>query len=223
VRREDAMPTSARSSAQKTALLIVDVINHFEFPGGDALLANAERTVKPLLALRRAAHARGMPVIYANDNFGDWHSDSGRIMRRCMRRGCPGAGFTKQLAPLARDYFVLKPANSAFYSTTLETLLRALKVQRLIVVGLTADNCVLFTAHDAYLRGFKLHIPSDCVASQRASDAKRALDQLKLTCKADVRPSGAVLARHMHPRSTDPSKGAPHARRSLPSRKKSLV
>jgi nicotinamidase-related amidase len=147
--------------------------------------------VKPLLALRRAAHARGMPVIYANDNFGDWHSDSSRIVRRCMRRGCPGARFTKQLAPLARDYFVLKPANSAFYSTTLETLLRALKVERLIVVGLTADNCVLFTAHDAYLRGFKLNIPPDCVASQKDRDAKRALEQLKLTCKADVRLSSS--------------------------------
>lgn len=182
----------ARASTRKTALLIVDVINHFEFPGGDALLENAERIVKPLLALRRAAHARGVPVIYANDNFGDWHSDSNLILRRCMRRGCPGASFTRRLAPLARDYFVLKPANSAFYSTTLETMLRALKVERLVVVGLAADNCVLFTAHDAYLRGFKLHIPPDCIASQKASDTKRALEQMSLTCKADVRPSTSI-------------------------------
>jgi len=133
-------------SARTAALLIVDVINHFEFPGGDALLEHAESTVKPMLALRRAAHARGMPVIYANDNFGDWHSDSRRILERCQRRSSRGASFSRRLAPTARDYFVLKPANSAFYSTTLETLLRSLKVKGLIVAGLTADNCVLFTA-----------------------------------------------------------------------------
>lgn len=179
----------ARLSADYTALVLVDVINHFEFPGGDQLLEHAERVVKPLLALRRAAHAAGAPVIYANDNFGDWHSDSSRILRRCLRRGCPGARFTRALAPLARDYFVLKPANSAFYSTTLETLLRALKVRTMILAGLTAENCVLFTAHDAYLRGFRLHVPADCVASQEPAHAQRALEQMRLTLKADIAPS----------------------------------
>lgn len=179
-------------SASRTALLLVDVINHFEFPGGDALLGNAEHTVKPLLALRRMAHAAQAPVIYANDNFGDWHSDSGRILQRCRRRGCPGASFTRRLSPLSRDYFVLKPANSAFYSTTLETLLRELKVKALILAGLSADNCILFTAHDAYLRGYRLHVPADCVASQKTADARRALEQMQLTLKADIRPSSSI-------------------------------
>jgi nicotinamidase-related amidase len=94
--------------------------------------------------------------------------------------------------PLARDYFVLKPANSAFYSTTLETLLRELKVRTLIVAGLAADNCILFTAHDAYLRGFRLYVPEDCVASQRAADARRALEQMKQTVKANTAPSESL-------------------------------
>lgn len=182
----------ARVDARRAALLIVDVINHFEFPGGDALLEHAAAMVRPLLALRRAAHARGVPVIYANDHFGDWHSDSSRILARCARRGCPGAAFTRRLAPLRRDYFVLKPANSAFYSTTLETLLRALEVESLIITGLTAENCVLFTAHDAYLRGYALFVPSDCVASQQPGHARRALEQMQLTLKADIGPSTAL-------------------------------
>jgi nicotinamidase-related amidase len=182
----------AKLSASRTALLLVDVINHFEFPGGDDLLANAEQTVKPLLALRRIAHAAKAPVIYANDNFGDWHSDSRRILQRCRRRGCPGASFTRQLSPVARDYFVLKPANSAFFNTALEPLLRALGVKSLILVGLAADNCVLFTAHDAYLRGYRLHVPADCVASQKSADTRRALEQMQLTLKADVSPSTSI-------------------------------
>jgi nicotinamidase-related amidase len=191
----------AKLSASRTALLLVDVINHFEFPGGEALLENAERTVKPLLALRRMAHAAKAPVIYANDNFGDWRSDSGRILQRCRRRGCPGASFTRALAPLSRDYFVLKPANSAFYSTTLETLLRALKVKALVLGGLTADNCILFTAHDAYLRGYRLHIAADCVASQKPDHARRALEQMRLTLKADITASASITFVPRLPRS----------------------
>lgn len=187
-------------SAGRTALLLVDVINDFEFSGGERLLANAASAVKPLLALRRMAHAARAPVIYANDNFGDWHSDSSRILKRCQRRGCRGAGFTRALAPLARDYFVLKPANSAFYSTTLETLLRALKVRALVLAGLTAENCILFTAHDAYLRGYKLHVPEDCVASQKGADARRALEQMQLTLKADITSSASITFTPQRPR-----------------------
>lgn len=176
-------------SARHTALLLVDVVNHFEFPGGESLLDHAREMLGPLLALRRAAHARSLPVIYANDNFGDWHADSARIIRRCRGRGSRGASFVRKVAPSARDYFVLKPANSAFYNTALEPLLRSLGVRTLIIGGLSADNCVLFTAHDAYLRGYRLHVPSDCVASQSPADAERALEQMRLTLKASTSPS----------------------------------
>jgi len=125
----------ARISGRHAALLMVDLINHFEFPGGEALLENAGSMVRPLLSLRRRAHAAGVPVIYANDNFDDWHSDSSLILKRCLRRGCRGARFTRSIAPQRRDYFVLKPANSGFYGTTLETMLRALEVEHLIIAG----------------------------------------------------------------------------------------
>jgi nicotinamidase-related amidase len=179
----------ARARRSKQALLLVDVINHFEFPGADALLTHAQSIIEPILKLRRRARASGMPVIFANDNFGDWRSGPREIVRRCTRRACPGAAFTRALAPTRRDYFVLKAANSGFYCTSLEPLLDALGVRELIVCGLSADNCVLFTANDAYLRGYRLRIPSDCVASQTTTDAERALAQMQRALKADIRPS----------------------------------
>jgi nicotinamidase-related amidase len=185
----------ARALPSGTALLFVDVVNHFEFPGGRALLAQAEAIAGSLRALRRKAHRAGVPVIYANDNFGDWRSDASRIVASCCRRSRPGAAFARKLAPTRREYFVLKPANSAFYCTALEPLLRDLKVKTLVVCGLAADNCVLFTAHDAYLRGFRLRIPADCVASQQASDTRRALEHMQSTLKADVRPSSELAFR----------------------------
>lgn len=174
-----------------TAVLLVDVINHMVFPGGDKLAEQAAPIADRILALRRAAHRAQVPVIYANDNFGQWRATWKEIVRFCMKRGQRGAAFTRAVAPTSRDYFVLKAKNSAFYCTSLEPLLDSLKVKRLIIAGLTADNCVLFTAHDAYLREYRVRVPSDCVASQTAGGTQRALEQLRDAVKADVRPSTA--------------------------------
>jgi nicotinamidase-related amidase len=186
----------ARARSRGTALVLVDVINHFEFPGASELLAQALPMVERILALRRAAHAHGVPVIYANDNYEDWRADSRRIVQRCSRRGSRGASFSRPLAPTRLDYFVLKATNSGFYCTSLEPLLEALEVGTLVLCGLTADNCVLFTANDAYLRGYRLRIPADCVAAQRPADAARALAQMQSALKADIRPSATVRLGH---------------------------
>ena len=87
------------------------------------------------------------------------------------------------------DYFVLKPKHSGFFSTTLDTLLRYLGTQTLILTGLTTDICVLFTAHDAYMRDFRLFIPWDCVAAQNQHVSETTLDYMKRVLKADIRAS----------------------------------
>ena len=88
-----------------------------------------------------------------------------------------------------RDYFVLKPSNSAFYASVLETLLRHFDAETLILTGVATDNCVLFTAHDAYLRGFRLFVPRDCVAAETSARNSRALQIIGRTMKADTRSS----------------------------------
>ena len=87
------------------------------------------------------------------------------------------------------DYFILKPKHSGFFSMTLALLLEYLGVKTLILAGLTADNCVLFTANDAYMRDFKLQVPQDCVASNTAADNRYAVGQMKEILKADTRSS----------------------------------
>lgn len=182
------MPAVERGS--NSAVLLVDVINPFDFPGADALLERAARIGKSLVHLRRRAHAARVPVIYANDNFGDWRSEARRIVASCAMSA--GGAFVRSIAPTPRDYFVIKARNSAFYCTALQPLLESLKVKRLILGGLTTDNCVLFTAHDAYLRGYKVWVPNDCVAAQSEGDTRRALEQMKHAVKADTRESAAL-------------------------------
>ncbi len=170
----------------RTALLLIDVINAFDFPGADQLLEQALPMADEIERLRRAARAKKIPVIYANDNFGRWRSSFDTLIDSCA--GKRGGAIVKKLAPHKNDYFVLKPKNSAFYTTTLDLVLAHIGVQRLILAGWLGNNCVLFSANDAYMRDYKLSVPQDCVASIDPSDNAVALQQMKKVAKADISP-----------------------------------
>jgi nicotinamidase-related amidase len=171
------------------ALLLIDVINDLEFEGGEALLAEALPMADRLAGLTRRARAAGVPVVYVNDNFGKWQSDFGRLLRHCLEDGVRGRPIVERLRPDGDEYFVLKPKHSGFFSTTLDTLLEYLEVTTLIITGLTADNCVLFTASDAYLRDYHLVVPPDCVASIDPEYNRQALDHMHRVLKARLTPS----------------------------------
>lgn len=174
------------------ALLIIDVISDFEFPDGDKLLENAKPIVKNIVALRRRADKAGIPVIFVNDNFGKWQSDFRKLLQHASAKSSKGQTIANQLKPKARDYFVLKPKHSGFYSTTLDLLLEYLGVKTLILTGITADICILFTASDAYLRDFQIFVPRDCVASVEMEENEHALKYMERVLDADTRPSSEI-------------------------------
>lgn len=167
------------------ALLLIDVINDFDFPEGDQLLRLAMPVGRNIAQLKQRAKAAGIPVVYVNDNFGRWRSDFKKIVDHCREEG-KGKEFVELLLPDEDDYFVLKPKHSGFYSTTLELLLTHLTSKNLILTGLAGNNCVLVTANDAYMRDFKLFVPVDCVASNTEEENRHALEQMENVLKADT-------------------------------------
>jgi nicotinamidase-related amidase len=171
------------------ALLLVDVINDLEFEDGEALLTHALPMAERLAALARRCRETGIPVVYVNDNFGRWRSDFRTLLQRCLETPVRGRPVVSQLRPDDRDYFVLKPKHSGFYSTTLDILLRYLGATTVILAGLTGDICVLLTAHDAYMRDFQLFVPADCVASVERAENEHALRYMARVLKADTRES----------------------------------
>lgn len=182
-----------RGAGARSALVLVDVVNPLDFPGGDGLLAHARPAARRIAALRRRAAAAGVPSIYVNDNFDCWHLGFRELVERVRGGAGPGRVLLDDLAPdPARDYFVLKPMHSAFFHTAFEVLLRRLGVERLVLTGFAGDICVLFTAADAHMRGFALAVPRDCVASERVQDNARALEQMERLLKADTRPSAQL-------------------------------
>jgi nicotinamidase-related amidase len=175
-----------------TALLLIDVINDLAFDGSDALVAQAESMAAPLARLKRRATDAGVPTVYINDNFGQWRSDFRRTVAHCIARFSPGHRVSRRLRPTARDYFVLKPKHSGFFDTTLDTLLEALRVRRVILTGIAGNICVLFTANDAYMREYKIFAPTDCIVSNTAADNDHALRQIKTVLKGNIAPSGRL-------------------------------
>jgi nicotinamidase-related amidase len=171
------------------ALVLIDVINDLEFPGGDRLLEPAVAAAERMAELKRRAREARIPVIYANDNFGRWRSDFREVVDHVLRDGVRGRPLAELLEPDDDDYFVLKPKHSAFFATTLDTRLEYLGVDRLVLAGITGDICILLTGADAYMRDLRLYVPADCTASIDPGDNRRALDYIARVFHADVTPS----------------------------------
>ncbi|HEX6747227.1 MAG TPA: isochorismatase family cysteine hydrolase [Longimicrobium sp.] len=190
------------------ALVLIDVINDMEFPGGERLIEHALPAAERIAELKRKAREAGVPVIYCNDNFGRWRSDFHDVVEHVLDDGVRGAPIARLLKPDREDYFVLKPKHSAFYATTLATLLEYLGARRLILCGFSGDVCVLFTAGDAHMRDFHLHVPSDCSASISPEEDRRVLAYMRRTLNADTTPSTRLdLEALMTRRDEDPKRG----------------
>lgn len=181
------------SHPSHTCLLIIDMINEFTFDRAEQLFPAIEQSAQKIAALKQHMKEADAPVIYVNDNFGQWRSDFRTLVNRCLQDGCRGRKIAEILAPNEDDYFVLKPKHSGFFATPLELLLDVLDVRRLILTGTAGNNCVLYTAADAYMREFQVAVPSDCIVSLDAEVNRTALVHMQETLKADLAPSHIII------------------------------
>ena len=170
------------------AVLLIDVINHFEFPDGQRLYRQASPIGPRIARLKARAHELRVPVLYVNDNFGQWGSDAKSLLRYCVRPDAAGRRFVETVRPCEEDYFVLKPMHSAFYQSPLEVLLRELRTTALVIAGLATHSCVASTANDAGMRNFKVIVVSDCCAARSVQEHRRALQHIRAMGHARVVP-----------------------------------
>ncbi|MCL4183245.1 MAG: cysteine hydrolase [Burkholderiaceae bacterium] len=181
-------------------LLLVDFVNPLDFDGAPDLAPAALAAAASTAALKRRLQRRGVPCIYANDNYGAWRSDFRTVLTRC--RALPGeAGrIARMLSPRRADLTLLKPRHSCFYATPLELLLTQMHARRLILAGLAADLCVLLSAMDACMRGYRVWIPADCTAAESGQRKQGALDYARRALGCRIAPSVVVRAGRASPR-----------------------
>ena len=193
------MKRDARGSGD--AVLVIDVLNDFRFVEGAALLRRFRRCIAPVAALLKRARAAGVPVVYANDNFGRWRSSLADVADQ-LRESNPGVWRTlAPIRPEPNDYVVLKPRHSAFYCTPLELLLEALDVDRLVLTGVSASSCIWFTGADAHVRGYGVVVPSDGVAAMTTQLERGVLELMRQSLGARTpRARGVRLRPPRRPR-----------------------
>ena len=186
-------PLAAEQANGGMALLIIDMISAWDFPGAGKLAAAAAAIVPRIAALKRRCVEAGVPAIFVNDNHGHWQSDFRQLVLRSMQKGHgPGRVIAESLRPGPDDYSVLKPKHSAFFATPLDLLLRHLGVKSLIVTGVAADQCIVMSASDARMRDYDVIVPADCVAAQTAQRSGQALDYLRTAQKIRTTVSSRI-------------------------------
>lgn len=187
--RSCAMPRTATlhgaaPDESETVLLVIDLISDFSFDDGEKLARAAQRIANNVANLCRRARKAGVPIIYVNDSGGRWRSDRSELLERCCHAQSLGRTIVQRLEPADRDYFIFKPKHSGFFATPLDALLEHLGARTLILTGITIEQCVLFTAMDAYVRNYELVVPRDAVAGLKLRN--QALQILGEVLKASI-------------------------------------
>lgn len=174
------------------ALVLIDVVNGFDFEDGERLLAHARPAAERIARLRQRARTAGVPVVYVNDNVGRWRDDFPAVVRHHLREEAPGRDVAERLRPAPDDYAVLKAKHSAFFQTALDALLAHLGTRTVVLAGFATDVCVLATALDATMRDLRLVVPSDASAALEPADHDAALAYLRRVADATTPPAAEV-------------------------------
>lgn len=172
----------------KDALLVIDMLNDFVLPGAP-LEVPATRVILPALQARLAsARTRGVPVIYVCDAHRPDDPEFSRMnWPPHAVKGTPGAQVVEQLAPLETDPVVEKFSYSGFHHTGLEGILQVRGIEHLVLTGCVTNICILYTAYEAVVRGYRVTVPADCVAPLDPADGDFALRQMEQVLGVEVR------------------------------------
>ena len=186
-RAQSLTPTQVPRSEH--VLLLVDVINPLHFPNAKALLPHAMKAARRIACFKARLAKHKVAAIYANDNYGTWHSEFSDILAACKALPGERGEIARLLAPSAADLVILKPQHSAFHSTPLLHLLRRMEARQLTIVGFATDMCVMLSATDARMSGYSVRVPTDCTAAESPELKREVLCRLQQAFKCSVRPT----------------------------------
>ncbi|BBY90193.1 cysteine hydrolase family protein [Mycolicibacterium tokaiense] len=168
-----------------TAVLVIDMLNTYEHPDADKLVPNVEPTVEPLADLIARTRKRDdADLIYVNDNYGDFTADHSGLVASALDGARPD--LVKPIVPDENCRFLMKVRHSAFYATSLGYLLNQLDAQRVILTGQVTEQCILYSALDAYVRHFEVVVARDCVAAIDNELGRAALTMMESNMRASI-------------------------------------
>jgi nicotinamidase-related amidase len=172
-------------------LIVVDMINSYDFDDAATLRESVRETLPAMVELIERAQEQDVKTIYVNDNYGAWHQGRSELVEQMMGGRYPD--LIEPIAPGVEVDFIVKARHSIFYETPLEFLLREEGINRVILIGQVTEQCILYSALDAYIRRFEVQVPPDAVAHIHADLAEAALRMMELNMDADLTPASELL------------------------------
>jgi nicotinamidase-related amidase len=172
------------ANSSKTALVVVDMLNSYEHADAEQLTESVETIVDPVSRLIARAEREGAEIIYVNDNYGDWNSSQEELAKRALDGARPD--LVKPVLPPDSADFVLKARHTIFYMTPLEYLLGQKEIGHLVLTGQVTEQCILYSALDAYVRHLSVSVPRDGVAHIHESLADAALEMMERNMDAEI-------------------------------------
>lgn len=170
---------------ENKALLIIDMLNDFVSENGTLLVPNAKKIVPNIKREIEKAREANIPLIYLCDSHGKRDSEFECWPKHAVK-GSWGSKVVDELAPRESDYIISKRRYSGFFATDLDLLLREIRIDILILTGTLTNVCVYFTAIGAYMRGYKVVVPQDCVIALNEEDHAFALKQMQQLCSGQI-------------------------------------
>jgi nicotinamidase-related amidase len=177
----------------RSALVVIDMLNAYDFEDADGLARSAADAVPNICHLLDRAAGEDVPVIYVNDNYGDWNSSAEELVQAGMEGEHPE--LVDPLRPRDGAAFVIKARHTIFYGTPLEHLLAEREIDRLVLTGQVTEQCILYSALDAYVRRLAVAVPTDAVAHIESDLADAAVRMMERNMDADVTPSADCVLR----------------------------
>jgi nicotinamidase-related amidase len=175
-----------------TALIVVDMLNTYEHDDADALVRSVREVLPNVASLIERASSQDVDIVYVNDNYGAWSAGPEEVVERARRGPHPDL-IEPILPPGDVTAIVLKARHTIFYQTPLEYLLRqTLGVERLVLAGQVTEQCILYSALDAYVRHFEVTVPPDAVATIHPDLHEAALEMMRTNMGADLTPSDKI-------------------------------
>jgi nicotinamidase-related amidase len=175
-----------------SALIVIDMLNPYEHADAEQLIASVRAALPAMVELIGRARSACVPVVYVNDNYGDWGAGRAELCERAL--GGPDRSLVESVLPPNGAGFITKARHSAFYETQLDYLLRSKEIRELVLVGQVTEQCILYSALDAYVRHYSITIPTDAVAHIHRDLADAAIRMMQVNMRARIIQSDSALA-----------------------------
>jgi nicotinamidase-related amidase len=168
-----------------TALIVVDMLNAYEHEDAEALTRSV-RDVLPRITdlVERADGHDDVELVYVNDVYGHWNAGRAELVERVL--ASPARDLVEPIVPPEDAIFIVKARHSIFYQTPVEYMLGQLGVHKVVLVGQVTEQCILYSALDAYIRHIEVAVARDAVAHIHEDLAEAALRMMEVNMRAEI-------------------------------------